>query len=149
MSFEPSAGERVLWQGRPHGIRGFIRPMDIFFLLFTLLIGFLFGSTAAATPNAGLFFLFPVVVFGLLFAGPRLIGILRESAGVSYIVTDRRSLVRNRGRRVELDIANLPHLEHARGAPSAGRPPDRLRGHAPLLALAGPAGHRGRALQNT
>jgi len=85
--------------------------MDIFFLLFTLLIGFLFGSTAAATPNAGLFFLFPVVVFGLLFAGPRLIGILRESAGVSYVVTDRRILVRNRGRLVELDLANLPYLE--------------------------------------
>jgi len=111
VSFEPSAGERVLWQGRPHGIRGFIRPMDIFFLVFTLLIGFLFGSTAAATTNAGLFFLFPVVVFGLLFAGPRLIGILRESAGVSYIVTDRRILVRNRGRLVELDLANLPYLE--------------------------------------
>src|SRR5438094_9896236 len=110
MSFEPSAGERVLWQGRPHGIRGFIRPMDIFFLLFTLLIGFLFGSTAAATPNAGLFFLFPVVVFGLLFAGPRLIGILRESAGVSYIVTDRRIFDRKFGRMVDQDLTYANYL---------------------------------------
>jgi len=108
-----SAGERVLWEGRPRGIRGFVRPMDIFFLVFTLLIGLLFGSTAAATPNApgGLLFLFPVVVFVLLFIGPRLISILRESAGVSYVVTDRRIVIRNRGRLVELDLANLPYLE--------------------------------------
>src|SRR5207245_5296463 len=107
VSFEPSAGERVLWQGRPHGIRGFIRPMDLFFLVFTLLIGFLFGTTAAATPNAGLFFLFPVVVFGLLFAGPRLIGILRDAAGVSYVVTERRTVVRHRGRLVVLYLRIL------------------------------------------
>ena len=113
MSFEPSAGERVLWEGRPRGIRAFIRPMDVFFLLFTLLIGTLFGTTAAASPSGpgGLLFLFPVIVFGLLFIGPRLISILRESQGVSYLLTDRRIVIRNRGRLVELDLSNLPYLE--------------------------------------
>jgi hypothetical protein len=113
MSFETSAGERVLWEGRPRGIRGFIRPTDVFFLLFTLLIGTLFGTAAASSRNGagGLLFLFPVIVFGLLFIGPRLISILRESAGVSYVVTDRRIVIRNRGRLVELDLANLPYLE--------------------------------------
>lgn len=108
-----SADERVLWEGRPLRVRGFVRPMDVFFLLFTLLIGLLFGSTAAAASNRpeGLLFLFPVVFFALLFVGPRLISILRESAGVSYVVTDRRIVIRNRGRLVELDLANLPYLE--------------------------------------
>jgi hypothetical protein len=87
--------------------------MDVFFLLFTLLIGVLFGSTAAAASNrsGGLLFLFPVVFFALLFVGPRLISILRESSGVSYVVTDRRIVIRNRGRLVELDLASLPYLE--------------------------------------
>jgi hypothetical protein len=113
VNFETAPGERVLWEGRPRGIRGFIRPMDLFFLGFTLVIGLLFGSTAAATPRAptGLLFLFPVVFFGLLFVAPRLISILRESAGASYVVTDRRIVIRNRGRLVELDLANLPYLE--------------------------------------
>jgi hypothetical protein len=113
VSFEAAPGERVLWEGRPRGIRGFIRPMDVFFLVFILLIGFLFGTTALARPNAsgGLFFLLPVVFFGLLFIGPRLVSILRESAGASYVVTDRRIVIRTRGRLVELDLTNLPYLE--------------------------------------
>ena len=113
MSFEISPGERVLWEGRPRAIRAFIRPMDVFFLLFTLLIGTLFGTTAAASRSGpgGLLFFFPVIVFGLLFIGPRLVSILRESGGVSYLVTDRRIVIRNRGRLVELDLSNLPYLE--------------------------------------
>lgn len=113
MTFETPPGERVLWEGRPRGIRGFIRPMDLFFLVLTLLIGLSFGTTAAATPNAPKAFLFvlPVLFFGLLFIGPRLFSVLRESAGASYLVTDRRIVIRTRGRLVELDLANLPYLE--------------------------------------
>jgi hypothetical protein len=113
VSFETSPGERVLWEGRPSGIRGFIRPMDLFFLVFTLLIGLSFGTTAAATPNAsrGLFFILPVLFFGLLFIGPRVLSILRESAGAFYLVTDRRIVIRTRRRLVELDLSNLPYLE--------------------------------------
>jgi hypothetical protein len=113
VTFEISPGERLLWEGRPRGIRGFIRPMDLFFLVFTLFIGLSFGSAVAAQPDAprGLLFVFPVVFFGLLFVVPRLISILRESGGASYVVTDRRVVIRTRGRLVELDLANLPYLE--------------------------------------
>jgi hypothetical protein len=113
VTFEISPGERVLWEGRPGGIRAFIRPMDVFLFVFALLIGLLFGTAAVATPNApgGVVFVLPVVFFGLLIVAPRLISIVRESAGASYIVTDRRIVIRNRGRLVELDLANLPYLE--------------------------------------
>jgi hypothetical protein len=113
VTFETAAAERVLWEGRPRGIRPFIRPMDLFFLVFTLLIGLSFGTAAATTPSAsrGLVFVLPVLFFGLLFIGPRLISILRESAGASYLVTDRRIVIRTRGRLVELDVANLAYLE--------------------------------------
>ena len=113
MTFETAPGERVLWEGRPRGIRGFVRPMDLFFLAFALFIGFAFASAAVATPSgsSGVFFLVPLVFFGLLFVVPRLVGILRESAGASYVLTDRRIVIRNRRRIVELDLANLPYLE--------------------------------------
>lgn len=115
MTFETAPGERVLWEGRPLGVRGFIRPFDIFLFGFTLLLGLLFGTTAAARPNApgspSLLFVLPIFFFGLLVVVPRVIGILRESAGASYVVTDRRIVIRNRGRLIELDLANLPHLE--------------------------------------
>jgi hypothetical protein len=113
VTFETASGERVLWEGRPRGIRGFIRPMDVFFFVFTLLIGLSFATAVAATPNSsrGLFFVLPIALFGLLFVAPRLISIVRESGGASYVVTDRRIVIRNRGRLVELDLANLPYLE--------------------------------------
>jgi hypothetical protein len=113
VSFETAPGERVLWEGRPRGIRGFVRPMDLFFLVLTLLIGLSFGTTAAAAPDGsrGFLFVLPVLFFGVLFVGPRLVSILRESAGASYVVTDRRIVIRNRGRLVELDLTNLPYLE--------------------------------------
>ena len=83
MTFEPSAGERLLWEGQPRGIRGFLRQMDVFFLVFTLVIGFVFGVTAAATPSGPtvLLFVLPFIFFPLLFVAPRIISILRESAG--------------------------------------------------------------------
>ena len=116
MSFEISPGERVLWEGRPQRLRGFLRSMDVFLLIFVLFIGLFFSTAVAgsATRDASppsLFFLLPFIFFGVFLFGPRILSVIRESSGARYAVTDRRILIRNRGRLVELDLATLPYLE--------------------------------------
>jgi hypothetical protein len=99
------------------GIRGFIRPMDLLFAIFAGLMGvFCLTGTAASRPPGEapatlLIFLFPGILFGVLFLLPRLISIWRESAGARYTVTDRRIVIRNRSRLAALDLGNLPYLE--------------------------------------
>ena len=119
MSFEISPGERMLWEGKPQRLRGFFRPMDLFLVVFVLITGLFFVSATAgnATPGAPppfFVFFFPFIFFGLFLFGPRLVGLFRESSGATYAVTDRRILIRNRGRFVELDLATLPYLEMER-----------------------------------
>jgi len=119
LSFEISPGERMLWEGKPQRLRGFLRPMDLFLLVFMLFAGTFFFTAAAGTARPGLappvfLFFFPIIFFGVFLFGPRLIGLVRESSGAAYAVTDRRILIRNRGRFVELDLATLPYLEMER-----------------------------------
>jgi hypothetical protein len=116
MSFEMSPGERVLWEGKPRRLRGFLRPMDLFLVVFMVVAALFFLSAAAGTTTPGappplFLFFFPIIFFGVFLFGPRLITLIRESSGASYAVTDRRILIRNRGRLVELDLATLPYLE--------------------------------------
>ena len=114
-----SAGERMLWEGRPHGIRGFLRPMDLFLIAFALFAALFFvtaiiGTARQRAPDpSGVFVagLFPLIFFGLFFFGPRFLSMWRESRGGQYIVTSRRIVIRNRGREIELDLTNLPYLE--------------------------------------
>jgi hypothetical protein len=111
-----SPGERVLWEGRPRRLRGFLRPMDLFLLVFMFVTGLFFVAAAAGTTTPGappplFLFFFPFIFFGVFLFGPRVITLIREASGASYAVTDRRILIRNRGRFVELDLATLPYLE--------------------------------------
>lgn len=117
MTFGPAPDERLLWPGRPSGIRAFVRPMDVLFAVFAVLAGLFFLTGAAATRRPGdpptplFIFFFPVVFFGVLVLLPRLISITRESAGTEYALTDRRIVIRSQSRLVELDLANRPYLE--------------------------------------
>ncbi|HEX9267674.1 MAG TPA: hypothetical protein VF965_09340 [Candidatus Limnocylindria bacterium] len=115
MSFDISPGERMLWEGKPQRLRGFLRPMDVFLLVFILFVGFFFATATAASGSRDgslpFVFFFPVIFFGFFLVGPRILSVMRESSGARYAVTDRRVLIRNRGRFVELDLATLPYLE--------------------------------------
>ena len=111
-----SSGERILWADRPHGWRGFLRSTDAVLIAFALFGSFFFVTAILATPGADrsfsvVGFFFPLVFFGFFFFVPRLIGASREAGGTSYTLTDRRIVLRNRHRNVELDLANLQHLE--------------------------------------
>ena len=118
MSFEISPGERMLWEGKPQRLRGFLRPMDAFLLVFILFMGLFFAAAAApsSTRDGSLPFLFllPFIFFGFFLVGPRILSVIRESSGARYAVTDRRILIRTRSRLVELDLATLPYLEMER-----------------------------------
>jgi hypothetical protein len=115
VSFEIPPGERVLWEGKPERLRGFLRTMDVVLLVFVLFLGFSFASAIAASGSrAGstpLLFYFPIIFFGFFLFGPRILSVFRESSGARYAVTDRRILIRTRRRLVELDLATLPYLE--------------------------------------
>ena len=112
-------GEIILWQGRPSGIRGYVRSVDLFWVAFAAFGALFFVTSLAATsrstrPDAGEFTLvalFPFIVFGLFFGVPRAIGVWREKRRAKYILTDRRIILESRGRRVELDLRSLPYLE--------------------------------------
>lgn len=119
MSFEIAPGERLLWEGKPQRLRGFLRPMDLFLLVFVLFAGLVFLTAATGTssrdaPAPAFLFFFPFIFFGLFLIGPRILTLIRESSGAGYAVTERRILIRNRGRLVELDLATLPYLEMER-----------------------------------
>lgn len=93
--------------------------MDIFLVVFVLITGLFFvtataGSATPGAPPPFFLFSFPFIFFGLFLFGPRLFGLFRESSGATYAVTDRRILIRNRGRFVELDLETLPYLEMER-----------------------------------
>jgi hypothetical protein len=118
-NFEISPGERVLWEGKPERLRGFLRPMDLFLLIFVLFAGLFFlgvatGTSRPGAPAPAFLFFFPFIFFGVFLIGPRILSVIRESSGARYAVTDRRILIRNRGRLVELDLATLPYLEMER-----------------------------------
>jgi hypothetical protein len=91
--------------------------MDLLFVVFAALMGIFLLTATAATRRTGdapaplFIFFFPIIFFGVVFPLPRLISIWRESAGAHYTVTDRRIVIRNRSRLVELDLANFPYLE--------------------------------------
>jgi hypothetical protein len=114
-----AAGEKLIWEGRPRGLRGFFRSMDVFLLGFAAFAAFFFVTSLAAsarqTPRAPSDYvvvaLFPFIAFGLFLFLPRLIGVWREASGASYALTDRRIIIEGRGRRVEFDLRTLPHLE--------------------------------------
>ena len=93
--------------------------MDLFLVVVVFITGLFFvaataGSTTPGAPAPFFLFFFPFIFFGLFLFGPRLFGVFRESSGATYAVTDRRILIRNRGRFVELDLATLPYLEMER-----------------------------------
>jgi hypothetical protein len=115
VSFEIPPGERMLWEGKPERLRGFLRTMDVVLLVFVLFLGFSFASAIAASGSrAGstpLLFYFPIIFFSFFLFGPRILSVFRESSGARYAVTDRRILLRTRRRLVELDLATLPYLE--------------------------------------
>ena len=76
MSFEISPGERMLWEEKPQRLRGFLRSMDVFLLIFILFIGLFFATATAgsATRDASpplLFFFFPFIFFGFFLFGRR------------------------------------------------------------------------------
>ena len=114
-----ASGERLIWEGRPSGLRGFFRAVDLFFLAFAAFAALFFVTLLASTtrlpqPNPSEFLfvgLLPFVFFGLFLFLPRLISVWREASGASYALTDRRIVLQSRGRRVELDLRTLPYLE--------------------------------------
>src|SRR5207248_5071470 len=76
-------GERVLWQGRPQGIRGFLRSFDLFIIGFAAFAALFFvtavaGSTSSrrlppAPSEVASVALFPFIAVGLMFLLPRVI----------------------------------------------------------------------------
>jgi hypothetical protein len=116
-----AAGEKVIWQGAPSGLRAFLRPMDMFLFFFALFAAFFFVTTIFASGRGGgtggsiaLVGFFPLIFFGGFFFGPRLWSMWREASGTRYTLTDRRVVLQSRGRRVELDLRTLPYLEFER-----------------------------------
>jgi hypothetical protein len=122
MTVQLAPGEAVIWEGRPSGMRGFIRGIDLFWIAFATFGALFFVTSLAATsrsprPDGGEFVavaLFPFVVFGLFLGLPRAIGIWREKQRARYVLTDRRIILESRGRTVELDLRALPYLEFER-----------------------------------
>ena len=112
-------GERLIWEGRPNGLRGFFRGLDLFFVAFASFGALFFVSSLASRARQSprdpseyiVAALFPFIVFGLFLFLPRFISVWREASGASYALTDRRILLRSRGRRVDLDLRTLPYLE--------------------------------------
>jgi lipid-A-disaccharide synthase-like uncharacterized protein len=112
-------GETIVWQGRPSTARGSLRWFDLFYLGFALFAAFFFIVSLASTSQGRArdpsefvtVGLFPLVVFGLFFLLPRAISVWRDTRGIRYVVTDRRAIIATRGRRVELDLRTIPHLE--------------------------------------
>jgi hypothetical protein len=115
VTFEIAPDERMLWEGKPERLRGFLRPMDLYLLVFILFLGFFFVTATAVNasrdPSPPPVFFFPVIFFGFFLVGPRILSVMRESSGARYAVTDRRILIGNRRRLIELDLATLPYLE--------------------------------------
>src|SRR5207237_6989534 len=117
-------GERVLWEGRPQGIRGFLRSFDLFIIGFAAFAALFFVTAIAGSASSrqlppapsevASVALFPFIAVGLMFLLPRVIMVTRESNGASYVVTDRRVILRTGRRRVELDLRTLPYLELGR-----------------------------------
>jgi len=114
-----AAGELMIWEGRPQRLRGFLRAFDLFWIVFAAL-GALFFVTSLAASSRGterdpgtyvVFAMFPFVVFGVFIFAPRLASIWREARGASYALTDKRIILRTRGRRIDLDLRTLPYLE--------------------------------------
>ena len=114
-------GERLLWTGHPSGWRGFLRPVDLFLGAFAVFAGLFFVVGTLATPSGRggpsdpsapiVVFFFPIIFFGVVLIGPRLLSARREMHGTTYAVTDRRVVIRGRRREIELDLGNLQHLE--------------------------------------
>ena len=105
MSLVLAAGEKVIWQGTPSGLRAFLRPMDMFLLFFSLFAAFFFVTTIFAAGRGGtsgssivVAGLFPLIFFGGFFFGPRLWSMWREASGTRYTLTDRRVVLQSRGR---------------------------------------------------
>jgi hypothetical protein len=116
MSFEIPPGDRMLWEGKPERLRGFLRPIDVFIFFMAIVFGLFVVATISAAGRSdpsGFFVgaLFPLVVFGLLFLAPRLIDITRERGRTRYVLTDRRVLIRRGRREIELPLATLSYLE--------------------------------------
>jgi hypothetical protein len=116
MSFEIAAGERIIWEGKPERLRGFLRTIDVFIFLMAIVFGFFVVGTisAAGRSDASGFLVggfFPLVVFGLFFFAPRFIDILRELGRTVYVLTDRRVVIRRGRREIELPLATLSYLE--------------------------------------
>lgn len=118
MTLGLAPGEKLLWEGRPMGLRGFFRAMDLFLIAFAAFAALFFVSSLASSrqpqrdPSQFIVVgLFPFIVFGLFLFLPRFISIWREASGASYALTDRRIILKSRGRRVELDLRTLQHLE--------------------------------------
>ncbi|HEV8655390.1 MAG TPA: PH domain-containing protein [Candidatus Limnocylindria bacterium] len=107
-------GERVLWEGRPDLLRFVFNPMYVFFFVFfaVWLLGFssVIGSRSPNAPSP-LFFLFPALFFGVFFFGPMLISGWLEGSRTTYVLTDRRVLIRGFRRRAEIDLASLQLVE--------------------------------------
>jgi len=116
-----AAGEKVIWEGAPSSLRAFLRPMDMFLLFFAVFATFFFVTTMfaagrGATSGGSIVVagLFPFILFGGFFFGPRAWSVWREASATRYTLTDRRVVIQSRGRRVELDLRTLPYLEFER-----------------------------------
>ena len=116
MTFEVAPGERIIWEGRPERLRGFLRTIDVFILLMAIVFGLFVAATISAAGRSdpsGIFVgaLFPLVVFCLLFLAPRLIDITRERGRTRYVLSDRRVVIRRGRREIELPLSTLSYLE--------------------------------------
>lgn len=89
----------------------FIIVFAVFGGLF-FLVGSLGMPSASSERSTPVFlFFFPIVFFGVFLIGPRLLSARRELDGTKYALTDRRVVIHGRRREIELDLANLQHLE--------------------------------------
>ena len=110
--------ETVIWEGVPRGLRGFLRPMDLFLAIFAAFAAILFIGAIGSAGRGGVGWssvvvagLFPFIFFGGFFFAPRAFSIWRDASATRYTLTDKRIVIETRGRRVELDLRTLPYLE--------------------------------------
>ena len=92
-----------------------MNPMVLFFFAFFVIwiLGFVATVGAPRTGNEppALFFLFPVIFFGIFLIGPMLVSGWLGASRTHYTLTDKRIVIDGFRRRTELDLSTLPFLE--------------------------------------
>lgn len=109
-----TAGEAVLWQGRP-GKGHLITAQDVFLIPFSLLwCGFAvfweFGVIAAGAPLIMKLWGIPFVCVGLYMVFGRFFWTAWQRKRTAYVITNRK-IIRNRGNRIDmLQSGSLPDI---------------------------------------